>query len=90
MASTDTVSDVMFVISGIVIVVGLVIHYAWPDKTEQELKPSKPRSTLSGVIQLLMIVVGLMVAIAVIDFIAMSIGTSGPDQHQRTPTEWRL
>jgi len=71
---SDTVSAVVFVFSGIVIVIGLVIHYAWPDKTKQELKLNKPRSTLSGVIQLLMVVVGLMIAIAVLDFISMSIG----------------
>jgi hypothetical protein len=86
MASTDTVSAVMFVLSGIVVVGGLVIHYAWPDKTKQELKPNKPRSTLSGVIQLFMIVVGLMVAIAVIDLIGMSIG--GGMQGAKGPFQW--
>jgi hypothetical protein len=88
MASADTIMDVVFALSGVVIVVGLVIHYAWLAKTEQELKPSKPRSTLSGVIQLFMIVVGLMVAIAVLDFISMSIiggGTPGA----MAPVQWR-
>jgi hypothetical protein len=88
MASTDTVSAVMFVLSGIVVVGGLVIHYAWPDKTKQESKPNKPRSTLSGVIQLLMIVVGLMIAIAVLDLISMSLG-GGTLGAIAPPIEWR-
>jgi chromate transport protein ChrA len=83
MASTDTIMGVMFALSGIVIVVGLVIHYARESRT----KPAKPRSTLSGVIQLLMIVVGLMVAIAVIDFVAMSIGGGTPGAI--APVQWR-
>jgi hypothetical protein len=87
MANTDTVSAVVFVLSGIVVVGGLVIHYAWPDKTKQELKPNKPRSTLSGVIQLLMIVVGLMVAIAVLDLISMSIGAGTPGA--KGPFQWQ-
>jgi hypothetical protein len=45
---------------------------------ESVIKASKPRSTLSGVIQLLMIVVGLMVAIAVLDLIGMSISAGLP------------
>ena len=71
----ETVSAAVFVLCGIVIVVGLVIHYAWPDKSRTQ--PNKPRSTLGGVIQLLMIVVGLMVAIALWDAFAMSIGSRG-------------
>jgi hypothetical protein len=70
---SDTVSAVMFALSGIVTVVGLVIHYAWPDKTQEELKSNKPRSTLGGVIQLLLVVIGLFVAFALWDLFAMSL-----------------
>jgi len=43
-------------------------------------KASKPIATLGGVIRLLCIAIGLFVAIAVVDFIGMSIctWTSGP------------
>lgn len=87
MASTETVSAVVFVFCGIVVAGGLVIHYAWPDKTKQALKPNKPRSSLGGVIRLLCIVIGLFVAIAVIDLIGLSIGagTTGA----KDPFHWQ-
>ena len=59
----SAIAEVIFALSGIVIVVGLGLHYAWPDKT----RPSKPRSTLGGVIQLLCIIIGLCVAFALWD-----------------------
>jgi hypothetical protein len=92
MASTDGIMGVMFALSGIVIVVGLVIHYAWPAKTEQELnaigpnpdespresgtRPNKPRSTLGGVIRLLCIFIGLFVAYALYDAFVVWVVTS--------------
>src|SRR5262245_27175657 len=75
MANTDTIMDVMFALSGIVIVVGLLIHYTRPG--DSGTKPNKPRSTLSGVIQLLLIVIGLMVAFALWDAFVVSMLTRG-------------
>ena len=42
---------------------------------EVGLESNKPRSTFGGVIRLFAIVVGIMVAIALCDALAMSLGT---------------
>jgi hypothetical protein len=88
MASTDTIMGAMFALSGVVIVVGLVIHYMRPNESGTKPQLSKPQSTLGGVIRLLMIVIGLFIAIAVIDFVSMSI-CSGGIGASIPPIQWR-
>ncbi len=66
----------MFALSGIVIVVGLVIHYSRTPR-ESGPKPNRPRSTLSGVIRLLCIVIGLAVAYALWDAFVVSMMSTG-------------